>query len=161
MPVGFHIALAMALMVSQLTVQDVARNPHGFQLSESGDYLSATGRWASSTDRPSIEVPRVNSVALECWKERGLCMEYLAKLIQPADDVSGSVDRPTLFSFGNEYRIVEWSASTITARYTPRAADVEIRISLVDETVERSSQETAACSAEGGEPSNVAHWVLE
>jgi len=144
-------------------LDDVGRNPRLFTRAEvdAGEWLGLEGHWRSPTDRYSVELPRINSVAVDCWRKRMVCVEHLAKLIQPADDDGGLVRRPTLFAFGNEYRIVEWSDSHLVARYEPRAVDIEIRVSFPDQVVERSFRETTSRGAPGAATSEVFHWLLE
>jgi len=60
-----------------------------------------------------------------------------------------------------EFRVLEWPQNSIVARAQPRAADVDLRISLVDKTAERTSRETAARGAKGANPTGVHLWRLE
>ena len=60
-----------------------------------------------------------------------------------------------------QFRVIEWTGTTIAARAEPRAADIDLRISLTNRTAERSSRETAARGAQGGNPQNVTQWVLQ
>jgi hypothetical protein len=55
---------------------------------------------------------------------------------------------------------LEWSATGIVARAEPGAADIDLRISFVDQHIERTSRETAARGATGVDTSHVEHWVL-
>src|SRR5262249_12440041 len=123
--------------------------------------LVLQGKWRNVTGRPSVTVPRVNSVRIECDKGSLICTEYIAKLIQKSDDPSSAVDQRYLFLMKEWFRILEWSDSVIAARAEPLAADIELRISLKDDAAERTSRETGARGAAGANPSKVEHWVLD
>ena len=140
---------------------DIKSDPKRIGLSDSGEQLVLQGKWRNVTGRPSVTVPRVNSVRIECDKGSLFCTEYIAKLIQKSDDPSRFVDKRYLFLIREEFRILEWSDSVIVARAEPRAGDVELRISLKDDAAERTSRETDARGAEGANPGEVEHWVLD
>jgi len=161
------VTLALCCLILTLSsgcnrpLNEVRRNPRLFThaKTDSGEWLGLEGHWRSPSDRYSIELPRINSVAVDCLRKRMVCVEHLAKLIQPGED-GGLVTHPTLFAFGNEYRIVEWSDSTLIARYEPRAADIELRVSFADKTAERTYRETSARGATGIS-AEVRQWILE
>jgi hypothetical protein len=119
------------------------------------------GTWHRISKRATVEVPRVNSVRIECDRTGRVCNEYVAKFIQKADAPIEIVERPNLFLMKEQFRVIEWTATTITARAEPRAADIHLRISLADESAERTSRETTARGAQGANPANVTKWVLQ
>ncbi len=106
-------------------------------------------------------MPRLNSVRVECDRTARVCNEYVAKLIQKTDDPISAVERPYLFLMKEQFRVIEWTGTTITARAEARAADIDLRVSLTDRTAERTSRETALRGAQGANPENVSQWVLQ
>jgi hypothetical protein len=129
---------------------------------DGGNYVRVQGTWRRISARPTITVPTVNSVRVECDKPRRVCTEYVAKLIQKRDDPLGNlVSKPYLFLSREEFRVLEWSRTIIAARAEPRAADIDLRISLIDLSAERTSRETSARGTMGAKPSDVEQWVLE
>ena len=119
------------------------------------------GTWRRISQRATVEVPRVNSVRIECDRTARVCNEYVAKFIQKTDDPLGAVERPYLFLMKEQFRVIEWTGTTIAARAEPRAADIDLRISRTNRTAERSSRETAARGAQGANLQNVTQWVLQ
>ena len=119
------------------------------------------GTWRRTSQRPTVEVPYVNSVRIECDRTASICNEYVAKFIQKSDDPLGTLERPYLFLMKEQFRVIEWTGTTIAARAEPRAADIDLRISLTTRTAERSSRETAAQGVQGTNPQNVTQWVLQ
>jgi hypothetical protein len=97
---------------------------------------------------PTVEVPHVNSVRIECDRAARICNEYVAKFIQKSDDPIGAVERPSLLLMKEQFRVIEWTDTTISGRAEPRAADIDLRISLADRTAERTSRETASRGAQ-------------
>jgi hypothetical protein len=141
--------------------EEFRTNPKLFQVAQSGEVVIIEGTWRNVTGGPSVEVPRANSVRLECHRSLKTCIEHIAKLIRPSDDYLGLVKQPTLFVMKEDFRVLEWSQNAIVARAQPRAADVDLRISLVDKTAERTSRETTARGAEGAKPTAIYLWRLE
>ena len=155
------IVAAVVVAAAPAWAEEVRTNPKLFQVGDSGAVVVIEGTWRIVTGRPSVEIPHVNSVRVECHRAARQCVEYAAKLIGPSDDASGFVKRSTLFLMREEFRVLEWSQDVIVARAEPRAADVELRISLVDRTAERMSRETAARGAQGANPTGLNVWRLE
>jgi hypothetical protein len=60
-----------------------------------------------------------------------------------------------------EFHVVDWSHDVIVARAESRAADIDLRISLVDRTAERTSRETAARGASQAKAEELHVWRLE
>ena len=158
------VTLAAALILL-LTVsvrgEQITTDKKDFLVSGDGKYVVLQGTWRRTSQRPTVEVPYVNSVRIECDRTAKICNEYVAKFIQKTDDPLGAVERPYLFLMKEQFRVIEWTGTTIAARAEPRAADIDLRISLTNRTAERSSRETAARGAQGGNPQNVTQWVLQ
>lgn len=151
---------AVAVAAVTVEAQEVRTNPKLFRIEDSGAVV-IEGTWRVATGGPSREVPQTNSVRVECHRAGRKCVEHIAKLIRASDDSSGLVKQSTLLLMKEEFRVVEWSQTVIVARAEPRAADVELRISLVDRTAERTSRETKARGAAGANASLLHAWRLE
>src|SRR6476660_1514388 len=87
--------------------EEIRTNPKLFQVAQSGEIVIIEGTWRNVTGGPSVEIPRVNSVRVECHRPLRTCVEHIAKLIQPSDDSSGLVKQPTLFVMKEEFRVLE------------------------------------------------------
>jgi hypothetical protein len=153
-------AVLILLIPASVRGEEIATNPKDFFVFDDGGSVVLQGTWRRTSQRPTIEVPQVNSVRIECYRAARICNEYAAKFIQKSDDPLGAVDRPRLYMMKEQFRVIEWTGTTITARAEPRAADIYLRISLIDRTAERSSRETATRGAQGANPQNVTQWVL-
>jgi hypothetical protein len=132
-----------------------------FVVSSDRTYVMVHGSWHRISERPTVEVPRVNSVRIECVRTAGVCNEYVAKLIQKTDDPTGTVEGDHLFLMKERFRVIEWTGTTITARAEPRAADIDLRISFADRSAERTSRETESRGAKGANSQNVDQWVVQ
>jgi hypothetical protein len=158
------VTLAAALILL-LTVfvrgEQITTDQKNFLVAGDGKYVVLQGTWRRTSQRPTVEVPYVNSVRIECDQTARICNEYVAKFIQKTDDPLGTMARPYLFLMKEQFRVIEWTGTTIAARAEPRAADIDLRISLTNQTAERSSRETAARDAQGANPQNVTQWVLQ
>ena len=67
----------------------------------------------------------------------------------------------TLSLMKEQFRVIEWTATTITTRAEPRAADIHLRISLADESAENISRNGRTGRPVGANPANVTKWVLQ
>ena len=105
-------------------------------------HVTIQGTCGRISERATVEVPLINSVRIECDRTVGVCNEYVAKFIQKTDDPAGTMEQPYLFLMKEQFRIIQWTGTTITARAEPRAADIDLRISLSDRSAERTSRET-------------------
>lgn len=154
---------SIAVLVLAVTAcgEQITTETNQFFASGDGRYVVLQGTWRRISQRATIEVPDVNSVRIECDRAAQVCNEYVAKFIQKADDPFGAVKRPYLFLMKEQFRVIEWTDTTITTRAEPRAAAIDLRISLGDRTAERVSRETASRGAEGANPQNVTQWVLQ
>jgi hypothetical protein len=126
-----------------------------------GAYVTVGGTWRRTSTRPSINTPTINTISIECDRARHVCEEYMAKVLQPTDDPAGNLGVRYLFVDKTVFRVLEWSSIVIEARAEYRAADIDLRISLADQTVERRFRETGARGAQGADPLRVDQWVLE
>jgi hypothetical protein len=153
-------ATVLLLGVSARGEQITTDQKHFF-VSADGRYVVLQGSWRRISQRATVEVPHINSVRIECDRTARVCNEYVAKFIQRTDDPIGAVERPHLFLMKEQFRVIEWTGTTITARAEPRAADIHLRISLAGESAERTSRETAARGAQGANPADVTKWVLQ
>jgi hypothetical protein len=151
---------AALLFVVSARGAEITTDQKQFVVSSDRRHVMVQGSWRRISQRATVEVPRVNSVRIECDRTAGVCNEYVAKFIQKTDDPSGTMERPYLFLMKEQFRVVEWTGTTITARAEPRAADIDLRISLADRSVERTSRETGSRGAQGAKPENVSQWVL-
>jgi hypothetical protein len=124
-------------------------------------HVIVQGTWHRISERSTVEVPQINSVRIECDQTAGVCNEYVAKFIQKTDDPTGTMDRAYLFLMKEQFRVIEWTGTTITARAEPRAADIDLRISFPTRSVERTSRETESRGAKGANSQNVTQWVLQ
>ncbi len=139
----------------------VTSMPKRINLTEDGSYLLVTGRWATRTSRERSSLPTANAVRVECWKQLKVCKETLALLYQPHDKSVPSGSSSDLAILVEDYQVIEWSNNLIRSRATPRAADIDIEVSVDDQSVTRVSRETSARGASVGTDPNVEAWRLE
>ncbi len=154
-------AVLILLLSIPVCGEQIKTDQKNFLVSGDGRYVVLQGTWRRTSQQPTVEVPYLNSVRIECDRGARMCNEYIAKFIQKRDDPLGAVERPYLFLMKEQFRVIEWTGTAITARAEPRAADIDLRISLTDRTAERVSRETAARGAQGANPQNVTQWALE
>jgi len=154
------------LVISALTsacspAEDVRPNKKLLLSDPTNTRIFIEGTWEALTPRITAEIPKINSVSIECNRSTRICIEHIAKLIRPSENPISGTSHSLLLLQEATFDVMEWSKETITARSQPRAADIDLRISLVDKSVERSSRETSARGAEGAQPNLVDHWKLE
>jgi hypothetical protein len=128
---------------------------------ENDNYVFVEGTWRRISARPTITVPQVNSVRIECDKLILRCEEYLAMLLQKSDDPLGKLDGSYLSVHKILFQVIEWSKSTISLRAEQPVADIDIRISLTDRTAERTRRETTGRGSKTADPSLIDRWMLE
>ena len=136
---------------------EITTDQKQFVVSSDRTSVMVHGTWHRIAERPTVEVPRVNSVRIECDRTAGVCNEYVAKFIQKSDYPTGTVERAHLFLMKEQFRVIEWTGTTITARADPRAGDIDLRISFADHSAERTSRETESRGAKGANSQNVIH----
>jgi hypothetical protein len=154
-------ASAALLLVVSARRAEITTDQKQFVISSDGRQVMIQGTWRLISQRATVEVPLVNSVRVECDRTTRVCNEYVAKLIQKTDDPTGTIERPYLFLMKEQFRVIEWTGTTITARAEPRAADIDLRISFADRSAERTSRETGSRGAKGANSQNVTQWVLQ
>ena len=154
-------AAAALLLVVLARGAEITTDQKNFVVSSDRRHITIQGTWHRISQRTTVEVPRVNSVRIECDRTAGVCNEYVAKFIQKTDDLTRTVERPYLFLMKEQFRVIEWTETTITARAEPRAADVDLRISFANRSAERTSRETESRGAKGANSQNVTQWVLQ
>ncbi|MBI4231619.1 hypothetical protein HY605_00180 [Candidatus Peregrinibacteria bacterium] len=157
---NWFLFIGITLLLSGcLNTHDVESPSKSFQILEDGNvYLEGRWKQIGSTSSHRI-IPKHNSVVILCDKKSGLCTENQALLVTKKDNpVTPSI---LLYPEQNSYIISEWSNTVIKAERKPRAADVEIRISLVDKSVEKSFRETQARGSDTANPNIVGNWILE
>ena len=126
-----------------------------------GEFVIATGRWQSATQTGVTRIPAVNAVEVTCYKPQGICRESIGMLYTGLDeDIRREGYGNVLTMSTHDYSVREWSDRTIIAVEKPRAADIEIRISLEHKTAERTLRETGARGAAGPSPIP-RRWILE
>lgn len=161
MRIAILTAGAALLLVVSARGAEITTDQQQFVISTDRRHVLVQGTWRRVSERATVEVPRVNSVRIECDRTDGVCNEYVAKFIQKTDDLTGSVERPYLFLMKEQFRVIEWTRTTITARAEPRAADIDLRISFADRSAERTSRETGSRGAKGADSQNISQWVLQ
>ena len=152
---------AALLLVVSTRGAEITTDQKQFVVSSDRRHVMVQGTWGRISERATVEVPRVNSVRIECDRTAGVCNEYVAKFIQKTDDPAVTMERPYLFLMKEQFRIITWTGTTITARAEPRAANIDLRISLADRSAERTSRETGSRGAQGANSQNVTQWVLQ
>jgi hypothetical protein len=148
-------------MVSSFS-PEVRSIPKRIRLDEKDrNYVAFEGRWSLTTSPEDSTLPAANSVQVRCWKEMGRCTEAIAMLYRKSDSNSMSDLSGRLSVIMFEHQITEWSDTVIRTQSQPPAADIEIRISLVDRSAELSQHETYVRGAYLADPKIVQHWILQ
>src|SRR5881296_613290 len=146
-PRGLTLLAVFGLVLSSCT-PDVGTLPKSITLSPAPHQtLFMNGRWVVKTAPEHSSLPTANSVQVICVHDRQRCTESLALLYSPTDHAMSSDRGSYLAVLTQEYEVVEWTETTITARAQPRAANLEIRVSLLDHSADRVARETAARGA--------------
>jgi hypothetical protein len=122
-------------------------------------FVTFEGRWLTISQTGSTKIPKLNTISGICIRQNKTCEERLANLFGKGE---WSANGPGYLSVTTtEFQIIEWSSDRIVARYEAPVADVELRISLADRSVERSFRETKARGSDTADPKIAVHWVLE
>lgn len=150
------ILLSIVVVAASLHAEQITTEKKRFLFSDDGSEVVIHGSWRLLTKRPSVEIPAVNSVRIECSKRTGTCREFATKLIRPSDDVLKDIDHPYLWLMVENFTIQKWTAQEILAPVETRAADIFLRISLRHQTAVRESRETEVDGSKGrfGEENN-------
>lgn len=156
------LIMPLLLLSGCSNIEDIRSPSKAFQIVDDANvYLEGRWKQVGSTAAGRI-IPKHNAVSILCDKKSGTCTENQALLVTRQDNAiispsSCSLLYPEQFT----YAITEWSESVIKAERKPRAADVEIRISLTDKSAEKSFRETTARGSDTANPNIVADWILE
>jgi hypothetical protein len=129
------------------------------------DEVFFAGRWSIIADTSSgilLHIPKINTVEGFCYKETKTCKESLALFYGPDEsDKMPFTKNGNLVTDFHEYRIIEWTSTTIYARAEYDIADIELRISLPDKRIERIYRETKARGSKVSNPDILYHWILK
>lgn len=155
------ILLTIMLFFISCSQYEVARSPAKRMIldKETKSIVSFEGRWKALSQHKMSMIPPINTVIGHCNKKSLICSETIALYYRP-DDRTPSGD-PYLYLQTHDYRIVEWTSTRITAREEAPVADIEIRISLADNSIERSAKETTVRGSTTADPNISRHWILE
>ncbi len=146
------VAVTSLLVPDVLIAEPIHTNSRSFQAAKDGSSVIIEGSWHRASKRVTIDIPAANSFRIECLRNVGMCREYIAKLITPEETkASGILGREGTYLYLDvwTFKIQSWDDKHIVAKAEPRAADMYLRISLADRSVERTSQETNARGATG------------
>lgn len=154
------LLFCLILPVSSCSQSDEIRSlPKNVYISEANDYVSFEGRWKKISETGATKIPKINGVECNCFRERLICKEYIAKLYLPNDN--NPYVKNILYPQLVEYRIIEWSPILIRAINEAPVADFELRISIPDKNVERSYRETKSRGSDTANPDIAGHWILK
>jgi hypothetical protein len=155
------ISVIVHFLLSACSQSDVARSPAKRITwdKEKKEYVSFEGRWKAISQQKIEMLPSINTVVGYCNKNTLTCSETIALYYRPDDRTPSGV--PYLYLQSHEFRVVEWTSMRITAREEAPVADIEIRISLADNSIERSAKETTARGSAAADPNILRHWILE
>ena len=140
----------------------VVRSDYKNVTGDSG-FVQVEGGWRIASDPKHDILTQINSVQIVCDKAKGTCTEIIALLYTARDEWAKSILSDNfLTALTQEYQVLDWSESAIVAIAPPppRAADIELRISIEHKTAERIFQETEARGAQGA-LAQPTRWVLE
>ena len=97
----FTAISVLAQVAAAFLGAEITTDQKQFVVSSDRTSVMVHGTWHRIAERPTVEVPRVNSVRIECDRTAGVCNEYVAKFIQKSDDPTGTVERAHLFLIRN------------------------------------------------------------
>ena len=137
---------------------DIKSLPKNFQILNGKVYIEGKWKELASTAHYKI-IPKYNSVSIICSRETSVCIENQALLITKNDNAI--VPYNFLYPEQFTYNVTEWSDTVVKAERNPLVADVEIRISLVDKSVEKSFRETQARGSNSANSNIVGNWILK
>lgn len=142
------VTASKAASISQSAVRQL---PFSLEGSAEEGSVIGYGRWVRTTTDQRSSVPVLNAAQISCSRSAGTCLEAIAELHSDLDPLfRGATGGGFLLTVDTtEFKITEWSRSTIKALAQPRAADIELRLSLLDRAVVRTSIETGARGATG------------
>ena len=153
--------MGLGLSLSSCSGQVSSTLPKSVAFTDGGRTLVVVGKWVVNSPPAHSSLPSANAVQVVCERDKQVCVESLALLYRPGDRAMPAEGGEHLAVLTERYSVVEWTPTIIRAQAAPRAADLELRISVIDGSVERIARETTARGAQTTEPRNVEHWVLE
>jgi len=155
------IAVVVMFLLIACSQYEIVRSPAKRIIldKETKGYVGFEGRWKAISQQKTEMLPPINTAIGHCSKKTFTCSETIAMYYRP-NDRTPSGD-PYLYLQTHDYRIVEWTPTRITAREEAPVADIEIRISLADNSIERSAKETTARGSMSANPNITRHWILE
>ncbi|OGX27548.1 MAG: hypothetical protein A2787_09405 [Omnitrophica WOR_2 bacterium RIFCSPHIGHO2_01_FULL_48_9] len=125
-----------------------------------GNFVFIEGHWKKMGESSRYGIlPEINAVSITCDRKIMICTENKALLFVP--EKQNSLPKRFLYVSKDEYVVTEWTDQLIKAERKAPVADLELRISLIDKSAERSFRETKARGNETANPSVFGHWVLE
>jgi len=133
---------------------DVLTIPKKISLDD--EQISARGKWMKIGGN-QYKTPSINSARITCNLKALTCVEHRAVLTSSADQPHFA-DPGMLFSEMEEYRIVSWKDNVLHARSETRVYDTDLRISIDDNLIEKTSRETRARGVQAADPDN---WLQE
>jgi hypothetical protein len=121
-------------------------------------HVSFQGSWRAIAQLGFAVIPTINTTSGQCWKQTMQCTESIAMLFRKSDN---TLDKGTWLNVQvDTYQVVEWTSTSIYAKEEATVNDIELRISLKDQSAERFSRETQARGASTANPEISRHWIL-
>ena len=152
------ILLISSPMINAESVEQIM-SP-GKTITNFGSYLKVQGRWKKiQTNLQHGHVAHINTVSITCDKQSLICQEIVSEVATPKD--APILSHPFLLVHTLEYKVLEWSENTIHAKCEAGVADLEIKIALKDNVVERRFRETKTRGSITANPDLAESWILE
>ena len=100
--------------------------------------------------KSTLHIAEINTLTVSCSKIELTCEEWIANAFPG-----------WLYLHRENYKVMEWDDLRVLARSEAPVADIELRISLVDKSVERTFRGTNARRVDKTDIDGLEHWVLE
>ncbi len=146
----FRVTLFMILPFLFSCANPVRSHPKSVMMDGNGAYFA--GRWITADMRVNI-IPKVNNTNCNCNRSSMKCREVTAMLYN-ATLPSEYLDAEEI-----NYDVIEWSESHIRGVAELPVVDIEIRISLPDQKVEKTYKKPVAAGSDHPEFSK--SYILE
>lgn len=154
------VSLSILFLLSACSESDKINSPRKVVfVDETGQYVIFEGRWRILSETGSTKIPKINTVKCICFRQTMTCNEITSKLFLPHD--KNPHIRNILYHDTFDFKIIEWTPKLIHAKREAPVADIELRISLSDKSVEKSFRETKARGSETADANIQGHWVLD
>lgn len=115
------------------------------------DSLLFSGRWKQTDSvKSTSHMAEINTLTVSCSKIELTCEEWIANAFPE-----------WLYLHREVYTVMEWDDLRVLARSEAPVADIELRISLVDKSVERTFRGTNARRVDKTDIDGLEQWVLE